>query len=198
MSVEDTDFEYFEDDGDALESFEADARVAQTSEALGATGARAERDDSADPAGSSGGNAAEETFDSDGGAQSDPDEEELYEIEFSDDDVVAYLEDEEGNEIGVVMLEDGEEVEYYYAEEEGVEYVSADDTAPAARKSSSEPGKYDFGITKEGIAETTDDLNAVFREGAAMGSELKDAFVDITEGFKDITGTTRPARGRKK
>ncbi len=107
------------------------------------------------------------------------DEEELYELEFSEDSVVAYLEDEDGIEIGVVVLEDDREVEYYYAEED-IEYGSsgthtsrAEDVAP--------------GMSYQDIADTTANLNAVFKEGVLVKNELKEAFSDITSSFMSNT-----------
>lgn len=38
------------------------------------------------------------------------------EIEFSEDDVVYYIVDEDENEIGVCLKEDGKEVEYMYVD----------------------------------------------------------------------------------
>ena len=44
---------------------------------------------------------------------------EVVEIEYSDDDILYYIDDEQGNEIGFAVLEDGKEVEYYYADSLG-------------------------------------------------------------------------------
>ena len=41
---------------------------------------------------------------------------EVVELELSDDDIVRYLEDDQGNRIGFVIMEDGEEAEYLYVE----------------------------------------------------------------------------------
>ena len=123
------------------------------------------------------------------------DDEELYELEFSEDDVVAYLEDEYGAEIGFVIVEDGEEVEYYYAAEDDAE--REDSEKPAARKESERDDDCDLGITREGIAATTADLNAVFKEGVATGVELKDAISDITGVFSDIAGKGSSKRKRR-
>ncbi len=98
----------------------------------------------------------------------DDDEYELVELELSDDDIVRYLEDEEGNRIGFVIMEDGEESEYFYVEEEEEE-DSGDEI--------------DFGITKEGVARATTDMNAIYRDGAAVAGELKAAFDDIKQAF---------------
>ena len=93
---------------------------------------------------------------------------ELVELELDEDDIVRYLEDEDGNRIGFVLMEDGEECEYLYVEEDG-DGASGDD----------EDNPYDLGITKEGVAEATNDMNAIYKDGIAVAAELKGAFDDI-------------------
>ena len=83
---------------------------------------------------------------------------ELVELELDDDDIVRYIEDEDGDVIGFVLMEDGEE-----DEEEAEE----------------EDNPYDLGITKEGVAEATNDMNAIYKDGIAVAAELKGAFDDI-------------------
>ncbi|MBO4352106.1 MAG: hypothetical protein J5818_01285, partial [Eggerthellaceae bacterium] len=39
---------------------------------------------------------------------------ESFEIEVSEEDIIYYIEDEEGNQVGFAVMEDGEEVEYYF------------------------------------------------------------------------------------
>ncbi len=96
------------------------------------------------------------------------------ELEFSEDDIVSYLVDEDDNEIGFTLLdEDGNEVEYYYVEEEpedGGDNEGADEN---------EDNPYDLGITREGVAEATNDANAIYKDGIAVAAELKGAFDDI-------------------
>lgn len=99
---------------------------------------------------------------------------ELVEIEIDEDDVVRYLEDDEGARIGFVLLEDGEEAEYFYVvDDEGAQ----DD----------EEG---LGITSEGVAQATNDVNAIYRDGIAVAAELKDAFADIKSVF-DFSAFTK-------
>lgn len=43
--------------------------------------------------------------------------------------------------------------------------------------------EYDLGITREGVAEATDDFNAIYKEGIETAKELKDAFDDIKDAF---------------
>ena len=72
--------------------------------------------------------------------------EDAMELEFSEEDVAYYIDDEDGNEIGVALYdEDGNEVEYYYADEDA-EYVEIEEAdvedagASAAREPSVEVG----------------------------------------------------------
>ena len=165
---------------------------------------------------------------------------ELVELEYSEDDIVCYLVDEDDNEVGFVIEEDGVEVECYY-EGDGSLYELADSQpAETGSKSPEEPkergylskvmaiaghegnkarkkaevhldkvrskaeegvdkatevveekGKKlkkksdetDLGITREGIAETTADLNVIAKEGAATAKEFKETYDDIMESF---------------
>ena len=59
--------------------------------------------------------AAEEDSQADKASAADEDLE-VVELELSDDDIVRYLEDDQGNRIGFVIMEDGEEAEYLYVE----------------------------------------------------------------------------------
>lgn len=102
-------------------------------------------------------------------------EEELYEIEVAEDDIYAYIVDEDDNEIGFILLdENGEEQEYYYADDE-TEGDAADATA--------KDDEYDFGITREGVAEATSDMNAIYKDGVEIAAEFKGAFDDIMDGL---------------
>lgn len=59
----------------------------------------------------------------------------------------------------------------------------AQDEGDTATVSYQEEDDLDPGITKEGIAEVTDDMNAVYREGVQAAQELKEAFDDIKAAF---------------
>lgn len=109
-----------------------------------------------------------------GGGDADA-EEELYEIEVAEDDIYAYIVDEDDNEIGFILLdENGEEQEYYYADDE-----TEGDAADAPAKGD----EYDFGITREGVAEATSDMNAIYKDGVEIAAEFKGAFDDIMDGL---------------
>lgn len=109
-----------------------------------------------------------------GGGDADA-EEELYEIEVAEDDIYAYIVDEDDNEIGFILLdENGEEQEYYYADDE-----TEGDAADAPAKDD----EYDFGITREGVAEATSDMNAIYKDGVEIAAEFKGAFDDIMDGL---------------
>lgn len=108
-------------------------------------------------------------------------EEEVIEMEVEDGDIHAYLLDENDNEIGFVLIdENGEEQEYYYVNMDEYEIVDEDDPhTEVVRASDGE--EFDLGITREGIAEATTDMNAIYREGSAVASELKETLSEISE-----------------
>lgn len=118
--------------------------------------------------------------------------EEVIEMEIEDGDIYAYLVDEDDNEIGFVLLdEDGNEQEYYYVDMSEYEFTDEGDAAgsgnderenaPVARAENSD--RFDIGFSREAIAEATDDMNAIYKEGSAVASELKEALGDINQTF---------------
>lgn len=180
---------------------------------------------------------------------------ETIELEYSEDDILYYIEDEDGTEIGFALEEDGMEVEYYYEGFDASDYETVAQPETAASASAepeteavadtaeqvpSEPAEHgylykmatiaghtgnkarkqaeqkldvargkaekqydkakkaateqagkakakaddmDLDISREGIAETTADLNAIAKEGAETVKELKEAYDDIMENF---------------
>ena len=82
-----------------------------------------------------------------------------------------------------MLDEDGNEVEYYYDDEEDAE----------GSKAADEDNPYDLGITREGVAEATSDMNDIYRDGVAVAVELKDALSDIKEAldFSDFIPTKK-------
>ena len=81
-----------------------------------------------------------------------------------------------------MLDEDGNEVEYYYDDDE-----EADAGEPG------EDNPYDLGITREGVAEATSDMNDIYRDGVAIAVDLKDALSEIKEAFdfSDILPTKK-------
>ena len=73
-----------------------------------------------------------------------------------------------------MLVENGEEVEYFYVEEDEESEVG---------EGADEGDEFDFGITKEGVAEATSDMNAIYKDGIAVAAELKGAFDDIKGAF---------------
>lgn len=131
---------------------------------------------------SDGGDLEEGTSDEGELEECEPDDlcEEI-ELEFSEDDIVSYLVDEDDNEIGFTLLdEDGNEIEYYYVEEDVEEDAG----------NGKEENPYDLGITKEGVARATNDMNAIYKDGIAVATELKGALDDIKSAF-DFTSVLK-------
>ena len=125
----------------------------------------------------------DELADSENVVEEETEEAEKYEtveIEYSEDDIEAYIVDEDDNEIGFILLD--EDIEYYY-----------DDDEEAAEGESDEGNPYDLGITREGVAEATSDMNDIYRDGVAIAVDLKDALSEIKEAldFSDILPTKK-------
>lgn len=75
------------------------------------------------------------------------DEIEVVELEVSEEDILYFLEDEDGNEVGFVIMEDGQEVECLYEGYEDLEFEVVEEAAPeaaaaAADEPAEEPGYF--------------------------------------------------------
>ncbi len=111
-------------------------------------------------------------------------EEEVIEMEIEDGDIYAYLVDEDDNEIGFVLInEDGEEEEYYYVNMDEYEIVDEEGDEGTRVVRADDDEEFDLGITREGIAETTADLNAIYKDGVEVVTELKETFGEINESM---------------
>lgn len=111
-------------------------------------------------------------------------EEEVIEMELEEGDIYAIIVDEDDNEIGFVLLdENGNEQEYYYVDMDEYEFVEEEDDEPVHVVRASDDEEFDLGITREGVAEATVDMNAIYKEGSAVLSELKDTMDEINEGM---------------
>ena len=110
-------------------------------------------------------------------------EEEVIEMEVEDGDIHAFLVDEDDNEIGFVLIdENGDEQEYYYVDMSEYEFVDDGEDEPDAKVVRASDGEeFDLGLTREGVAEATADMNAIYKEGAQVAAELKETLGDIGE-----------------
>lgn len=110
--------------------------------------------------------------------EEEPEEEsEVIEMEIEDGDIYAMIVDEDDNEIGFILLdEDGNEQEYYYLDEDN------DDEGVRVERAS-DGDEFDLGISREGVAEATANVNAIYRDGIQVAAELKDTFSEITDSL---------------
>lgn len=128
--------------------------------------------------------------------QTSPAEDELFELEFSPEDVAYYLVDEHDNEIGVAVYDaDGNTVEYFYEEGSAptaaVGGCSADgDAASGAAANSKAAGQStddttESTLSRAEIKDTAQDLRGVLKDGKETVSELKEAYDDL-KGLLDF------------
>ena len=112
--------------------------------------------------------------------------EEVFELEFDDDDVEYYIVDEDDNEIGVCVKENGQLVEYLYEEEP--------ESAPKATD-----------YVKKQVSETADSLKNMKEElykskddAQAVAKELKDAKDEIENLLGDVKDSLKIFPSKKK
>ncbi len=123
--------------------------------------------------------------------QTSPAEDELFELEFSPEDVAYYLVDEHDNEIGVALYDaDGNTVEYFYEEGSAPTTVADGDAASGAAANSKAAGQSTDDTTESTLSraelkDTAQDLRGVLKDGKETVSELKEAYDDL-KGLLDF------------
>ncbi len=150
---------------------EADGEVFVGESGFGAAGIDDEGadDPGADGAADAGDVDDVEGADAESADDADEEEAERLEMEIDEDDIYAYIVDENDREIGFILLdENGEEQEFYYADDE---------------QEGSSDNEFDLGISREGVAAATADMNAIYRDGAQVAAELKSTFDEISESL---------------
>jgi hypothetical protein len=131
---------------------------------------------------------AEASVDTEGEAEAEieVETEEVFELEVDEDSIVGYIVDQDDTEIGIIVLdENGAEQEFYYVDMDQYELVKepAPEPAVAPKKKKADDDEYDLGITREGVAEATSDINDIYKDGAQIAAELKSTFDEINESF---------------
>ena len=72
--------------------------------------------------------------------------------------------------------EDGNEQEYYY--------VAEDNDGDGVRvERTSDGDEFDLGISREGVAAATRDVNAIYKDGVQVAAELKSTFDEISDSL---------------
>ena len=91
--------------------------------------------------------------------------------------VYGVIVEEHDNEIGFILLdEDGNEQEYYY--------VAEDNDGDGVRvERTSDGDEFDLGISREGVAAATRDVNAIYKDGVQVAAELKSTFDEISDSL---------------
>ncbi|MCI8366678.1 MAG: hypothetical protein HFJ66_03650 [Eggerthellaceae bacterium] len=109
-------------------------------------------------------------------------EAEVIEMEIEDGDIYAVIVDEDDNEIGFVLLDDdGNQQEYYYVTDDDQEDEDGEDGVEVIR--ASDEREFDLDISREGVTAATQDMNAIYREGAQVVGEFKSVADEIKSSF---------------
>jgi hypothetical protein len=142
--------------------------------------------------GAQGEEEAEASVDTEGEAEAEVEveTEEVFELEVDEDSIVGYIVDQDDTEIGIIVLdENGAEQEFYYVDMDQYELVEEPAPKPAAapKKKKADDNEYDLGITREGVAEATSDINDIYKDGVQIAAELKSTFDEINESFSFLS-----------
>ena len=109
-------------------------------------------------------------------------EAEVIEMEIEDGDIYAVIVDEDDNEIGFVLLDDdGNQQEYYYVTDDDQEDEDGEDGVEVIR--ASDEREFDLDISRDGVTAATQDMNAIYREGAQVVGEFKSVADEIKSSF---------------
>ena len=109
-------------------------------------------------------------------------EAEVIEMEIEDGDIYAVIVDEDDNEIGFVLLDDdGNQQEYYYVTDDDQEDEDGEDGVEVIR--ASDEREFDLDISRDGVTAATQDMNAIYREGAQVVGEFKTVADEIKSSF---------------
>lgn len=130
---------------------------------------------------------------------------EVVELEYSEDDILYYIVDENDEEIGFAILEDGEEVEYYYEGFDGADYdvvevideIAEPEPEPAAPKEKSYLGKLatiagaEAGKLRDKAEVKVDDLRGKAEVKADKAAGIAKEKAAKLKGKADDEGITR-------
>lgn len=124
-------------------------------------------------------------------------DEELVELEFDEESVAYYLVDEYDNEIGVCLIEDGEQVEYMYEDIEDYEIENIDDEK-IHRDNKINRINLETNEVKENIKGMKDELE-VFRDDAVdVAKELKETANELQSMMDDVKDSFKIFPKKKK
>lgn len=105
---------------------------------------------------------------------------EVVELEFDDESVEYYIVDEDDNEIGVCLNEDGQLVEYLYEDEE----PSASDYIKEAVQSQVNEAAVSIKNMRDELYNSKDDAAEAVKELKAASDELQGMLNEVKDSFK--------------
>lgn len=102
----------------------------------------------------------------------------IVELDFNEDDVAYYIVDENDKEIGVCLIEDGQEVEYLYEPEKDeaeLKQFAKEQAAVAAAN---------IKVVRDQVSDFKDEAVEVAKELKAASSEIQSTMDEIKNSFK--------------
>ena len=119
--------------------------------------------------------------------------EEVFELDFDEDSVEYYMVDENDNEIGVCLNENGQLVEYLYEDEE----FPADETNPIHRQAANAV-KAQVNEATDSIKTMRDELGTASEDAKAVAQELKDTAEELQDMLNEVKDSFKIFPSKKK
>lgn len=110
---------------------------------------------------------------------------ETVELEYSEDDIAYYIYDEDDNEIGFALIEDGQEVEYYYDGSEAGLYEAVESAGSEGQADIADLAELDGEIVEMEIDEDAIDHYIFDEQGNEIGFAIVEDGVEIECYYQD-------------
>jgi hypothetical protein len=113
-------------------------------------------------------------------------------LEVAEEDILYYIEDQHGKEIGFAVLEDGVEHEYFYAKKAAAAAEKAKEASVMNKALNGEAV-----VSRESVSDFAKELNTIHRENSDTISTIKEAGSAIKDGLdflKDPLGLKKPRK----
>lgn len=108
----------------------------------------------------------------------------VFELDFDEESVEYYIVDEDDNEIGVCLNEDGQLVEYLYEDEIEAEPQIQDHSANRAVKKQVDDAAQSIKNMRDELGNASEDAKAVAQELKDTAEELQGMLNEVKDSFK--------------
>ena len=128
---------------------------------------------------------------------------ESVELEYSEDDILYYIEDEDGNEIGFALVEDGDEVEYYYEGFDADEYEFVEELVVTTEEPQPQPAPKAKPTPAPAADDEPEEHGYLYKMAAIAGHQgnktrkIAEEKLDVARGKAEKVATEQYGKAKK-